>query len=230
MPSSSPRSPVPDVTTAEGAHVLRADAARNRARIVEAARAVFAERGLEASTADIAHRAGVGEATLFRRFPTKDDLITAIVQAQLDELIAVGTRCLEDPDPGRAVERFLVEMVQRRVADRGASEGAKDRCIAAPALEGHRRRVLDVMNQLVRRAQQAGALREDLSGQDLGLLVTAAGAVGSLPFPGLRDDLWKRYLGIILDGLRPAGATRLHPGPPPRRLFERPELGDGDPA
>ena len=79
---------------------LRADAQRNRERIVAAAIEVFAERGLDASTAEIAHRAGVGEATLFRRFPTKDALIMAIVETQLDEAIAIADDCLTDPDPG----------------------------------------------------------------------------------------------------------------------------------
>ena len=79
------------------------------------------------------------------------------------------------------------------------------------------------MTSLVRRAQDAGAVRDDVAGQDLGLLINAAAAAADVPFPGLREDLWKRYLGIILDGLRPEGATRLRPGPPSKRLFEHPE-------
>jgi AcrR family transcriptional regulator len=205
------------------APALRADAARNRELIVAAATAVFAERGLDASTAEIAHRAGVGEATLFRRFPTKHDLITAIVEAQLDGVIRLGERCLEEDDPWTGIERFMREMVAARVADQGATEAAKDACIVDPALADRRRRITEQLTALVRRAQRAGVVREDLTGQDLGLLVTAGAAVGGLPFPGLRDDLWKRYLGVILDGIRPDGATRLRPGPPARRLFEASE-------
>lgn len=205
------------------APALRVDAARNRERIVKAAMAVFAERGLDASTAEIAQRAGVGEATLFRRFPTKDDLIMAIVEAQLDDAIAVAESCLEEADPWIGVERFMREMVARRAADQGESDAAKDLCMAKPALAERRRRILELFGALVRRAQAAGAVRDDLTGQDLGMLITAAGAVGGLPFPGLREDLWKRYLGVILDGIRPDGATRLRPGPPARRLFESPE-------
>jgi AcrR family transcriptional regulator len=209
-------------TVEERSPALRADAARNRKRIVEAATAVFAERGLDASTAEIAHRAGVGEATLFRRFPTKDALIKAIVQTQLDEVIAVAEACLAEDDPWRGIECFLADLVERRMSDQGASDAAKDHCMLDPDLDEHRRRIMELLNALVRRGQEAGVVRDDLTGADLGFLMTAAASVGGLPFPGLRDDLWKRYLGVILDGIRPEGATRLRPGPPPRRLFERP--------
>jgi AcrR family transcriptional regulator len=199
---------------------LRADAARNRARILAAAAELFAERGLDASTAEIAHRAGVGEATLFRRFPTKDDLIVAICGDQMDEVIAVANDCVDERDPWRGIERFVREMVQRRIEDRGAMEAIKHRCMAKPELDSRRREMLDVMSALVRRAQAAGALRADLTGQDLGFLITAAAAVGGQPFPGLREDLWKRYVGVILDGMRPEGASQLRPGSPSRRVFE----------
>ena len=145
------------------------------------------------------------------------------MQEQLDWVIGLAADCLEDPDPWQGVERFLHEMTEHRIADQGASDAAKDHCILNPALEERRRRILDLMSALVRRAQKAGVVRDDLTGQDLGMLVSAAGAASGLPFPGLRDDLWKRYLGVILDGIRPEGATKLRPGPPSRRLFERPE-------
>jgi AcrR family transcriptional regulator len=204
-----------DETVLDGS-ALRADAARNRARIVAAATEVFAERGLEASTAEIADRAGVGEATLFRRFPTKDDLIAAIVATKMEEGLALGEECLRETDPWRGVERFLYEMAARSAGDQGVSDAAKDRCIAAVQLQPQRKRLLDICGELVRRAQRAGVVRADVSGQDLIFLVAAAGALGELPFPGLREDLWRRYLGLLLDGLRPQGATKLRPGAPAR--------------
>ena len=197
---------------------IRADAARNRARILEAAADLFAERGLDASSAEIARRAGVGEATLYRRFPTKDDLIVAVVQAQIDEMAEVAEAYLQDPDPWRGLERFMHDMVAARVSDRGAMDSAKETCITRPELDPHRRRLLEATGALVRRAQDAGVVREDLTGEDIAFLLTAASSVGGLPFP-VRDDLWKRYLGVILDGMRPEGATRLRPASPPRRLF-----------
>jgi len=206
MPLPSPRSLSPIAATEERTPALRADAARNRARIVAAAVEVFAERGLEASTAEIAQRAGVGEATLFRRFPTKDALIAAIVATQMEAAIEIAAECLEEDDPWRGIERFLHEMTERSTDDRGVSDAAKDR-----------------------RGQRAGVVREDVAGQDLIFLVSAASAVAAVPFPGLREDLWKRYLGLILDGLRPEGATRLRPGAPSRRLIELAEVPE-DPA
>jgi AcrR family transcriptional regulator len=210
-------------TEASARGELRADAQRNRERIVAAAVEVFAERGLDASTAEIAQRAGVGEATLFRRFPSKDALIQAIVETQMEAVIEIATDCLTDPDPGQGLERFLTEMVEHTVADRGVLEAAKDACVVSAGLADHRRQIVNLMTALVKRAQEVGAVRSDLAGQDLGLLIGCAAGAAEVPFPGLREDLWKRYLQIILDGLRPEGATKLRPGPPARRLFENPE-------
>lgn len=208
----------------ESATALRADAARNRERIVAAATEVFAERGLEASTAEIAARAGVGEATLFRRFPTKDDLVTAIIGVRFEESAELAAECLEDDDPWRGVERFLYGMAERAAQDHGLSDQAKERCVASPALAAERRRIIDLTSQLVRRAQKADVLRDDVAGQDLMFLMSAVASLAELPFPGLRADLWKRYLGIFLDGLRPEGTTKLRPGPPSRKLIEAPEV------
>jgi AcrR family transcriptional regulator len=211
------------MATVESSPALRADAARNRERILDAAIELFAERGLEASTAEIAARAGVGEATLFRRFPTKDDLITAIVALMLDDAARLAAECLEEDDPWRGVERFLYGMADRASQDHGISDANKEKCMASPALAGERRRVLDLTAQLVKRAQAAGVVRDDVAGQDLMFLMGAVASIGELPFPGLRADLWKRYLGIVLDGLRPAGASKLRPGAPSRKLIERAE-------
>ena len=209
-------------TLEETSPALRADAARNRMRILAAASDVFAERGLDASTAEIARRAGVGEATLFRRFPTKDDLVVAILAEHMDGVIAAAEACLEEPDPWRSIERFFEAMVEMQVGDRGALDAVKDECMTSPALMGRRKRVMELMSRILRRGQEAGVVRDDLTAPDLGLLTAAASSVGGLAFPGLRPDLWRRYLGVILDGMRPEGATRLRPGPPPRRVFEDP--------
>jgi AcrR family transcriptional regulator len=206
-----------------GLLALRADAARNRARIVEAAAAVFAERGLDASTAEIADRAGVGEATVYRRFPSKDDLIAAIIATKMEETLEIAASCLLEPDPWRGVERFLYEMGERSNRDQGVSDAAKERCIASVEMTPLRTRLLDLCGELVRRAQRAGLVRKDVTGQDLIFLAAAAGSLGKLPFPDLREDLWKRYLGVMLDGLRPESATKLRPGAPARRLIELPE-------
>jgi len=208
--------------TALATVALRADAARNRARIVEAAAEVFAERGLDASTAEVADRAGVGEATLYRRFPSKDALITAIIATKMEEALAIGEACLREPDPWRGVERFLFELAERANRDQGVSDAAKDSCAASAELMPMRKQMLELCGELVRRGQRAGVVRDDVVGQDLIFLLAAAGSLGKLPFPGLREDLWQRYLGLLLDGLRPEGATKLKPGAPARRLIESP--------
>lgn len=199
---------------------LRADAARNRERIVAAATEVFAERGLDASTAEIAERAGVGEATLFRRFHSKDDLIDAIVEARMDEVIELAEKAAQDRDPARGLERFMHAVTESFSNDVGFFEAAAERCVTDPRFHGHRRRTLEAMGELLRRAQEAGAVREDLSPQDLSFLIGAASYSVTVPLPGLRDDLWKRYLGVILDGMRPEAATTLRPAAPARRLIE----------
>ena len=193
---------------------LRADAARNKERIVAAAATVFAERGLDASTAEIAHLAGVGEATLFRRFPSKDDLIDAIVESRMEEVLELARRAAEDDDSGAALERFMHQVIQSFSRDKGFFEAAGDRCFTDPRLDDLRQRSLEAMATLLRRAQKAGAVRTDLSASDLTFLVGSAAHATSVPVPGLRDDLWKRYLRVILDGMRPEGASRLRPGAP----------------
>jgi AcrR family transcriptional regulator len=199
---------------------LRADAARNRERIVAAASEMFAERGLEASTAEIAERAGVGEGTLFRRFASKDDLIQAVIEDRMQGTLAALDRALEHPDAGTALRRWLHDSVAELAADQGFFEAAGDRCLTTPEFAPLRRQILDRMAALLRRAKDAGDVREDLAPQDLSFLIAAASSTAMMPLPGLRDDAWKRYLGLILDGMRPEGASRLRPAAPPRRLLE----------
>jgi AcrR family transcriptional regulator len=193
---------------------LRADAARNRERIVAAAADVFAERGLDVATAEIAHRAGVGEATLFRRFPTKDDLIDAIIETRMEEVAALADAAAADPDPGAALERFMQDVVKQFSRDQGFFEAAGERCMTDPRFQPLREHSLEAMARLLKRAQDAGAVRRDLSASDLSFLAGSAAYAMSVPLPGLREDLWKRYLRVILDGMRPEGASKLRPGAP----------------
>jgi AcrR family transcriptional regulator len=202
MPSQSPPS------------ALRADAARNRELIIAAAAAVFAERGLDAATAEIAHRAGVGEATLFRRFPSKDDLIDAIIETRMEEVAALADAAADYPDPGAALERFMQDLVKQFSRDKGFFEAAGERCISDPKFQPLRERAMDAVGRLLKRAQDAGAVRPDLSPSDISFLAGSAMYAMEVSKPGLRDDLWKRYLRVILDGMKPDGASPLRPGAP----------------
>lgn len=202
MRSQSPRS------------VLRADAARNRERIIAAAAAVFAERGLDAATAEIAHRAGVGEATLFRRFPAKDDLIDAIIETRMEEVVGLADAAASDPDPAVALEHFMQDLVKQFSRDKGFFEAAGERCMNDPHFQSLRERAEAAVGRLLKRAQDVGAVRTDLSASDISFLAGSAMYAMEVSKPGLRDDLWKRYLRVILDGMKPEGASKLRPGAP----------------
>ena len=120
---------------------LRADAARNRERIIEAAAEVFAERGLEVSTAEIAEHAGVGEATLFRRFPTKDALIDAILDQKMGETVDFLAELIAEPDLEVAFERLFIGMIGEKMqTDQGFYEAAGERCMSKPDFSKHRAR------------------------------------------------------------------------------------------
>jgi AcrR family transcriptional regulator len=211
------------VAVTEHRAALRADAARNRERIVAAAAEVFAERGLDASTAEVAQRAGVGEATIFRRFPHKLDLVDAILETKMSESIDLIAECAAEADPERGLRRFFVDILETKMQhDQGYLEAMHDRCMTNPRFQPLRTRWLELVGVLVRRAKEVGVLRKDIQPQDLGFLLMAIAATMQAPVKGVRDDLWKRYAGIVLDGLRPEGASPLRPGAPPRKLIENP--------
>ena len=190
---------------------LRADAARNRERLLVAAADEFAERGLDASVADIARRAGVGKGTVFRHFATKDDLLAAIVLDRIDALNAVAEGLLEAADPGAALLEFLTAAAhQRQQRDLSFLQEAGELNAEVTRV---RARLFQTIGALVDRARAHGAVRADVTGTDVILLMCAPNYVTSY-LPDASPDLWQRYLAIIFDGLRPEGAHPL-PHPPP---------------
>jgi AcrR family transcriptional regulator len=190
---------------------LRADAARNRKALLAVAADEFAERGLETSVADIARRAGVGKGTVFRHFASKDELIAEIVLDRITELNAVGERLLAAADPGAALLEFLtVAARQRQQRDLSFLQEAGE--LRADVVDC-RTRLYEIVAALVDRARADGAVRDDVTGTDVVLLMCAPNHVTSY-LPDASPDLWQRYLAIIFDGLRPAGAHPL-PQPPP---------------
>ena len=132
---------------------LRADAERNRKRLLDAAAEVFAEHGLEASTAEIARRAGVGQGTVFRRFPTKDDLVAAIVVDRLVEITERRARAGRRPAAGgRACWRSWPSSRSMHVRDRGLIEAVNGtRALADPAVHDAHGELLDVLEEVVKR-------------------------------------------------------------------------------
>jgi AcrR family transcriptional regulator len=194
---------------------LRADAERNRRRILEAAAEAFSESGLDVGVAEIARRAGVGAGTLFRRFPTKEDLIFAIIEERTLEMIAAGREALEEDDPSIALRRFMFAGVEMHVRDQGFFDAVVSRINKEERLRELRDEFVAIAGELLERGQAAGTVREDLEPPDLPLLMCAA-ASAAAPLQGALPDLWRRYVGVILDGLSPAGATPLdQPAPTP---------------
>jgi AcrR family transcriptional regulator len=190
---------------------LRADAVRNRRLLLAAAADEFSERGLDASVADIARRAGVGKGTVFRHFATKDDLLAAIVVDRIDALNTAGQRLLDAADPGAAILEFLtVAAHQRQQRDLSFLREAGELTAEVTRV---RAQLFHTVHQLVDRAREHGAVRADVTGADVILLMCAPNYVTSYA-PDAPPDLWRRYLAIIFDGLRPEGAHPL-PHPPP---------------
>jgi AcrR family transcriptional regulator len=198
---------MPDVSASDEPR-LRADAQRNRARILAAASEVFAERGTDASADEIAARAGVGHATVFRHFPTKDDLIVAILEARVGDLTRVAEEAAAGPDAWTGLRRVIEFCAERYGEDRCIIEAAGvDPVAASERLREAKAGFHEPVHALFRRAQAEGQLREDLEPEDLWALLTAA--LRAVPPGAAGGDLWRRYLGVIVDGMRPEGASPL---------------------
>jgi AcrR family transcriptional regulator len=199
---------------------LRADAQRNLERILESARVVFARRGLEASVADVAEHAGVGTATIFRRFPTKDDLVTAILERELETIRDRAAEAAAADDPAQAVADFMGWAIGTFIEDRCLCEASGGQLFDRPRMHELVAEITATIESLVTRAQAAGAIRADIVAEDLGFLLNAIAQAGSA-LERVAPGRWRRYLAIVLDGLRPEGATELViPAPTPEQLHE----------
>lgn len=178
---------------------LRADARRNRERILVAAEQVFARRGASASTEEVAAEAGVAIGTVFRHFPTKQDLLSAIVKELLERLTAEVTT-LATGDPATALFEFFARVVDQAAAKRSVvellAEGGVRVGVAEPL-----RGLEDALGVLLARAQRVGAVRDEVRLDEVLALLTAT-AQGAL-HGGWPDDLRKRALEVVFAGLRP---------------------------
>jgi AcrR family transcriptional regulator len=189
---------------------LRADAARNRARIVEAARAAFAEAGLDVGVEEIARRAGVGKGTLYRRFPTKEALVRAIFEDLLDDIDRLAAEADAIADPWDAFAHFMAASARMQASNQGFFDVVAQRLGAGVLTPEQRKRMLASQARPLRRAQEAGAVRADLVTEDLILMLRMLGAT-TRPAPdgSPMTDRWPRYVGLLLDAVRPEAATPL---------------------
>ena len=178
---------------------LRADAARNRARVLEVAYDTFAAEGLSVPIDEIARRAGVGAGTVYRHFPTKDDLFQAVVRDRIQRIVNEGHALLHAGDPGEALFVFLRSMVldwgatDRGLADALAGMGI-DVETAMPEAEGE---FLGLLGELLHAAQKAGTVRRDVSVPDVKAIV-----VGCQAMQAYKPDTAERLTEVVLDGLR----------------------------
>jgi AcrR family transcriptional regulator len=185
---------------------LRADAERNRARILTAAAEVFAERGLDASLDDIAAAAGVGVGTVYRRFPDKDVLIDALFEEKIDRARRLAHEALELEDPWEGFVLFMRGMCAMHAADRGFKEALLSRDRGLERVATARDAIAPVAIQVLRRAQEAGAVRDDLGTFDVPLLHLCVGLIADRT-RDVAPDYWERILTVVLDGVA-AGAAR----------------------
>jgi AcrR family transcriptional regulator len=178
--------------------VLRADAQRNLGRILEAATEAYAEVGPDVTIDEIARRAGVGHGTVFRRFPTKDALRAAVICARIEEMLERARALLEQEDAGPAFEEFVWTAAETCRRDRALFEGI-EQCSGFSEVVEAKRELHDTVGKLIRRAQREGAIRRGLDSHDIGALVGAAIQASA---HAERDDAWRRYVQVVLDGLR----------------------------
>jgi AcrR family transcriptional regulator len=176
---------------------LRADAERNRERIMAAARRLYATEGLGVSMASVAREAGVGKATLSRRFATREDLINAVFTDRMGGYAAATAKALTDPDRWRGFTRYIEAICAMQAADRGFAAVLTMTFPAAKALEALREEAYHGFLDLISRAKTTGNLRADFAAEDLVILMMAnAGVIAATS--DAAPDSWRRLVGQML--------------------------------
>ena len=189
----------------------RADAVRNREKVLDAAAEVFAEEGLKAPIEDVARRAGVGVGTVCRHFATKQLLLEAVLTRMYESMLERARAAAAEPDAAAAFEKFFIGLGDFHTRHRAFAEQAANELDLATVPV--REELRAAISQLVTRAQEAGALRTDIGPADVSLLFSAAAHASSV-VGDFQPVLRERYVRIILDGLRPHDDASTLPGRP----------------
>jgi AcrR family transcriptional regulator len=179
---------------------LRADARRNRERILQAAKEVFAERGADAQMDDVARRAGVGVGTVYRHFPNKDVLMGELVTEKFRAITERANEALKEDDAWEAFCGLLHWSTEEMAKNNALRDALRDASAAYEYAEPARLELLEVTGKLVKRAQRQGELRKDFRAEELSMLI--GGVCASMGLPELTGLDWRRHLEILLDGLR----------------------------
>ncbi len=183
-----------------GCRPLRKDAERNRQRILKAARVLLAEQGLAVSHDQLAEAADVAVGTVYRRFPDKDSLFEALFAEEVDEVVCLAQRSLEVEDPWLAMVGFITRSLELQAGNRGLKEFLMFN-VTSDTMTTCRARLLPLIEQIVARAHAHGVLRPGVTAFDLGLIPLMVGPVMD-GCRAVRPELWRRSLGIVLEGLR----------------------------
>jgi AcrR family transcriptional regulator len=180
---------------------LRKDAALNRERLLMAASELFAEHGLGITLNDIAHHAGVGVGTAYRRFANKEEVIDALFEQRLQDVAAVAAEALDDPDAWRGLVMFLQRSLGMQFGDRGLNQIMSNSALGDARVADARDRIAPLMTTLVNRAKQQGVIRPDFDQTDLVFMQVALSAVMDST-RAVAPDIYQRCLTMLLDGIR----------------------------
>ncbi|HTX45137.1 MAG TPA: helix-turn-helix domain-containing protein [Solirubrobacteraceae bacterium] len=192
---------------AETTRVLRADAERNRRRLLDAALELFSERGLDVGVGEIAARAGVGRGTLFRNFASKEDLIAAIVSERMREATAAGRELLASDDPGEAVFEFLGEIIEGQRTNRALVDAIEDTMLKNEEIACGYEELMGVLAELVARAQEAGEIRADVGALDL-MVMTKGICEAASALQHVNPDMAERQLDLVRAALSSDAASK----------------------
>lgn len=193
---------------------LRADAVRNRERILVAAAEVFADRGLDATLDDIADHAGVGVGTVYRRFPNKEALVEALFEKGVNAMVELAVEAANVDDSWKGLVWFLEQATQMHAEDLGLRDVMLHSAYGRDRVAQAKDRIIPVVTRLVERARSDGHVRPDLVTADIPIIELMLSSVAEYT-SDTAPDLWRRYLGIMLDGIctQRSSHTDLPPGP-----------------
>ncbi len=190
---------------------LRADAERNRRRIVDAARELFASRGIDITLDDVAAHAKVGVGTVYRRFSCKEELIDGVFEQRLEDMLASAEESLLVEDPWDGLVMFLTKLFEGISADKGLGDvvlGTDEGCNGIARM---RERIDPFVERIVTRAKDSGRLRADVEVNDLFPLIGMVNAASEF-MSCVEPANWKRYFAIVMDGLRADSGMSALPG------------------
>jgi AcrR family transcriptional regulator len=187
-------------------HRLRSDAEQNRSKVLEAARRLYAVEGLDISMAAVAREAGVGKATLARRFPNREALVAEVFIDHMRRFVDATAEALEDPDPWRGFAGYIETVLEMQANDRGFADVLTMTLPGAPELETLRARSYTGFQTLITRAKASGRLRDDFESEDLVLALMANAGVATATARHA-PDAWRRLSGHLLRAFANPGAA-----------------------